>query len=346
MTRSMPPSPGLPSGAAGSGAGLPASAAAGATPGVPVKRFAERRFDGPRRVKHGLRLSSKEGPTARSPLALRWMQLIEAHVQPEQAQQGLEYARAGQIVSLQTLAGEIDAHVQGSAPRPYVTRIKVPAFTETQWQTLIEAMAGEAIYVAKLLANELPPGMDELFSQRNAALLPATGVIASSCTCSAGEAGNGACKHVAAAAHLFADYLSDRPLLIFTLLGLPAERLIEQLRQARLLHAHGVASAHGEAVIPAAHVAAPPLESLIEDFWRGGVFAGDADDAPIPVPNQPVRHALLRRLGPSPLKGRFPLVGLLASIYDAVSEAARRKGDAGAGGAGETTLEGASDDSE
>jgi uncharacterized Zn finger protein len=296
--------------------------------GAPVKRFTERRFEGPRRVKHGLRLSSKESPTARTPLAQRWMRLIEDHVDAASMQQGLEYARSGQIVSMQTLAGEIDAHVQGSAPRPYVTRISVPAFTEAQWQTLIDAMAGEAIYVAKLLANELPPGIDELFAQRDAALLPATGVITSSCSCPTGVAKEGGCKHVATAAHLFADQLSDRPLQIFTLLGLPADRLIEQLRQARLLHAHGVASAHGEAVIPAAQVAAPPLESLLEDFWRGGIYAGDADDSPIPVPNQPVRHALLRRLGPSPLKGKFPLVGLLASIYDVVSEAARRKGEA------------------
>ena len=33
-------------------------------------------------------------------------------------------------------------------------------------------------------------------------------------------------------------------------------------------------------------------------------------------------HALLRRLGPSPLRGRFPLVGLLASVYDTVAQRA------------------------
>jgi hypothetical protein len=36
-------------------------------------------------------------------------------------------------------------------------------------------------------------------------------------------------------------------------------------------------------------------------------------------------HALLRRLGSAPLEGRFPLVGLLASIYDSVAVAARRR---------------------
>ncbi len=39
----------------------------------------------------------------------------------------------------------------------------------------------------------------------------------------------------------------------------------------------------------------------------------------VPPPHH-VSHALLRRLGPPPLKGKFPLVGLLASIYDSVAE--------------------------
>jgi hypothetical protein len=35
-------------------------------------------------------------------------------------------------------------------------------------------------------------------------------------------------------------------------------------------------------------------------------------------------HALLRRLGQSPLQGKFPLVGLLASIYDSIAEDGRK----------------------
>ncbi len=299
MTRSLPPS------------SLP-----------PEKRFAERRFDGPRRVKHGMKLSSREGPVARSPLASQWMTLVESHVPPELMQQGLEYARSGQIVSMQALVGEIDARVQGTAARAYVVRIMLPSFSEQQWDALIETMAGEAIYVAKLLAGELPPGLDQLFAKQGAALLPAPDGIRSSCTCSAGA--NGGCKHVATVAHLLADQLSDRPLLIFTILGQPVERLVERLRQARVLHTHGVASAHGEAMSSTMTSGAPPIDSLVDDFWRG---AGDDAEQPASPEAQHVPHALLRRLGTSPLAGRFPMVGLLASIYDAVSDAARRKRD-------------------
>ena len=109
-----------------------------------------------------------------------------------------------------------------------------------------------------------------------------------------------------------------------TLLGLPADRLIERLRQARMLETQGVASAHGDAGGLALQPHAPPLESLLEDFWRG---AGEIELVQAPAAHDSIKHALLRRLGPSPLQGRFPMVGLLASIYDAVSEAARRRGD-------------------
>jgi len=38
-------------------------------------------------------------------------------------------------------------------------------------------------------------------------------------------------------------------------------------------------------------------------------------------------HALLRRRGPTPLQGKFPLVGLLASIYDSIAEHGRKLRD-------------------
>lgn len=304
----------------------PAPALDAAPSPSPQRRFAERRFDGPRRVKHGLKLSSREGPVVRNALAARWMALIEQVIDAERMQQGLEYARSGQVVSLQVLAGEIDSHVQGTAPRPYVSRIGVPALDEARWQAIVEAMAGEAIHVAKLLSGELPPGVDELFTQHEAALVPNAQDVRLTCTCAAMEDGaTGGCKHLAAAAHMLADQLSDQPLLIFTLLGLPIARLTEQLRQARTLHTYGVASAHDEAGLGMSSAPAPLLETVLEDFWRG---AGDADEIANPSPRQSVKHALLRRLGPSPLQGKFPMVGLLASIYDAVVQAARQRNDA------------------
>ena len=287
------------------------------SPLPPERRFPERRLEGPRRVKGGLKLSRDEA-VARNALALKWMGLVESHVSPETLHEGLMYAQAGQVISLQVLSGAIESQVQGTAPRPYVVRVTVPVLSEQQWQGVIDAMAREAIHVAKLLGGELPPGVDEVFDSQDASLLPRT--LSSTCRCAADAAGR--CKHVAAVAHLVADRLSDEPLLILSLLGLPAERLLERLRHARTLHTHGVAVAHGEAPILEGQAPAAPLESLLDDFWRG---SGEIDTIDWKPP-ETVPHALLRRLGPSPIAGKFPMVGLLASIYDTVADAARRKG--------------------
>jgi hypothetical protein len=62
------------------------------------------------------------------------------------------------------------------------------------------------------------------------------------------------------------------------------------------------------------------LEESIESFWN---FAGEPPELVRCDARHHAAHALLRRLGPSPLPGRFPIMGLLASIYDEVSTRAR-----------------------
>ena len=84
------------------------------------------------------------------------------------------------------------------------------------------------------------------------------------------------------------------------------ERSIEAARRRRL---------HESQAVP------PPLEACIDDFWRSGPRLAELKRTP---PAAHASHALLRRLGPSPLGGKFPLVGLLASIYDAVAKSALR----------------------
>jgi len=293
------------------------------------KRFAERRQDGPRRVRHGVKLLGKVDPPVVSGVGLRWMKLVAAAIDATTLAAGLAYARSGQTTSLEIKAGGVNAHVQGTALRPYETRIIVPAFTEEEWESIIRAMARESIHVAKLLANEIPPGLDDLLGVMQLSLLPDS-LDATHWECSCAEPKP--CKHLAAIGYLLADRLTQAPLLVFTVLGLPAERLLDRLRRARTIQEHGVASAHVDAAIPETQVDPLPLEACLDEFWRLGPQLQDADDRP-PAPH--VSHALLRRMGPSPLNGKFPMVGLLASVYDTVSAAAVKMRDRGEETSGE-----------
>lgn len=275
----------------------------------------------PRRVRGGLRLQSKEGPRADNWIAVRWLKLMEAAVPQDARTEGVAYARSGQTLELHiSKGGAIEARVQGRAARPYITRLRLGALTESQWNQLVAAMSSEAMYAAKLLAGEMPTGLDELFRSMAIELLPPRAdALSVECSCAESKP----CKHAAAAGFLIADRLSDAPSLLFDLYGMPADHVLDKLRQVRAAQAAGGALAEDVpawlANIPG--VQPPPLEASMDDFWRCGPQLAELEHAP---PPQHVAHALLRRLGPSPMNGKFPLVGLLASVYDEVAEAAIR----------------------
>jgi uncharacterized Zn finger protein len=278
----------------------------------------------PRRVRNGIRLRNRDAATASNWIAERWLALVESAAGGDEREKGFAYARSGQTVALEIECGMVRGRVQGTAPQAYETRIHVAPFGESDWQRVIDAMAGEALYAAALLSREVPRSMDELFAALELRFLASEPTVAESppavrfeCTCNA----QAPCKHALALAYLLAERFSEEATAIFDLYGMPADRVQERLRQARSMHTRGVAAAHADPFITESQVEPPPLEECLEDFWRCGPRLAELEVAP---PPQHVKHALLRRLGPPPLGGRFPLVGLLASIYDAVADAAVR----------------------
>ena len=276
------------------------------------------RSENPRRVRNGIKLRSREQVQAETWVAQRWLRLMERMFNADVLAEAFTYARAGQTVSMDVQPGVIKARVQGRAPRAYTLQMRLTPMNEQQWETVIAAMAGGAIYAARLLAGEMPPNLGELFQQHDLELVPSDAAnLEVSCSCAETDP----CKHAAAVGYLLTERLNSEPLLIFTLYGMPAQQVLDRLREARAIHTHGVASAHADPLIPESQFEPLPLESTLEQFWRCGPQLAELEQSP---PPQHVAHALLRRLGPSPMQGRFPMVGLLASIYDTVAEQALR----------------------
>jgi len=286
----------------------------GTGPGPVRNGMRDRKPEGPRRVRHGVKLQARDGTIPSTPMSDTLVALIESMVAPDTLEEGRHYARLGQIASMEHQAGAISALVQGRRGQPYETRVEIGSFTAEQWGVIVEAMAAEAVYLVKFMADELPKGLDELLATFELTLLPDS-VEAFRATCNCAAEGN--CKHIAAVGFVLADQLARNPLLVLALRGLDSVRLLERLRQARVLQTRGVASAHVDPMIPESQVEPLPLEACLDEFWRPGPQLGRLQELP---PPKHVSHALLRRLGPSPLQGKFPLVGLLASIYDHVAE--------------------------
>jgi uncharacterized Zn finger protein len=279
----------------------------------------ERKPTAPRRVRSGVKLRAG-GDEARTWVGRRWIALLEALIPGRERLAGLDYARRGQTISMQLTAGGIDAKVQGRAARPYATQWRLPVFDDEQWHRLIDAMAAEALYAAKLLARELPEAVDALPGVGDLSLVPQPAEVAFACDCGRGDR----CRHVAAIGYLAAERLDGDPLQAFELRGMAVSRLLERLGAVRARQTRSVV-AHAEPLMPhAARKASRPLEACIDSFWRPGPQLAELQRMP---PPHHAPHALLRRLGPSPLPGRFPLVGLLASVYDSVAEQAIRLRD-------------------
>ncbi|MFI4893194.1 MAG: hypothetical protein ACIAQ0_07130 [Phycisphaerales bacterium JB058] len=306
----------------------------------------------PRRVRSGIKVPSNER-ASESWAGQRWLRLIEAGATTDDQAEGLEYARLGQTRTLKIEPGKVAALVQGRLPKAYRVSLELDSFNTESWDRVINEMAQQARYTAKLLSGELPTTIDELFAPLGLHLFPLTEKdVKPSCTCEEPKSELGWCKHSVCAALIVADRLAQDPWTIFSLRGIEREDLIEQLKHLRLLPGSGGGSApvyspHIEAVET---IAAKPLEECLEHFWDP---ASGLEHLHLAPEKPDVSHPLLRRLGQSPFEGsRFPLVGLLATCYDVVSEQiltqeqAREGGEDGPdpAGPGEGEAEGSEDD--
>ena len=77
-------------------------------------------------------------------------------------------------------------------------------------------------------------------------------------------------------------------------------------------------------IVPTIYPTSPPVDQLIERFWETGPQF-ESVRIRIEPPEKPL--ALLEQLGPSPFKrGKFPVIGFLATTYDKVSRYAQERG--------------------
>jgi uncharacterized Zn finger protein len=276
-----------------------------------------RRPDTPRKVRNGIRLRRKEEDVDFGWPGGPWLNRILQGVDPVRCEEGLEFARKGQTSILDIEPGRIVAEVQDIEPRPHTVRIEFKAIDREDWKRVVDSMAQEARYAAKLVSGEISPEIAEPFAAAGIALLPGEEEI--TIQSAGGQAGD---RHLATVAYLVAERLESDPLLILTLRGLFAPRFLERLQEARLLATSGMSRAHPIPQIASGIREAKDEAEGLDTFWSPGsgldAFRRDRHGDHLP-------HALLRRLGTAPLEGRFPLVGLLASIYDDVSNAARSR---------------------
>jgi uncharacterized Zn finger protein len=269
-------------------------------------------------VQQGLRARSGRGPIGASWWSRRFLDVLESFAMGNRLTRGRTYARKGQVVSLDVTPGTVRAVVQGSRVRPYQVTIGLAPFTELVWAKAEIALSEQALPNAKLLAGEVPPELEEIFTDAGAPLFPGSvNELDQRCSCPDSQV---PCKHLAATFYLLAEAFDADPFLILRWRGRTRESLLHRLRELRAAAPADTAAESGAdsgAAVPAATGAALALTDLPaparqpDHFWL----------PPAPLPARPATLAaepdlLLRQLPkPGPELGGAWLTDKLRSAY-------------------------------
>jgi uncharacterized Zn finger protein len=269
----------------------------------------------PRKARGGIKAQTKRGTFGQSWWAKRWIAVLEGFDIGARLARGRSYARGGQVLSIDIDKGRVKAEVQGSRPKPYAISIQVKSLSAADWKKLTKALAGQALFAAKLLAGEMPQDIEEAFTKAGLSLFPrALNDLSTACSC---PDYSNPCKHIAAVYYLLGEEFDRDPFLLFKLRGLSRPELVEQLGRA------GAGKKTPEAAVPAAsEILAPPAEPLTADpagFWNGTDLPADLFGE---VQVSPVPAALPKRLGNFPFwRGSERFLDAIEPVY---TEASRR----------------------
>ena len=256
-----------------------------------------REYGPPIRVEGGIKARSRRGRIAQTWWSQRFIEVLESFGMGGRLQRGKRYARAGQVLSMSVSTSLVVGLVQGSRETPYRVRIGIKAFSAAEWARIEEALAGQALFAAKLLAGEMPTDIEAEFERLDLRLFPDTmRELTMDCSCPDWEI---PCKHLAAACYLLAESFDEDPFQILAWRGRGREELLDRLRSLR-----GTTSAAAEDEVT-------PLAECLEDFWTMPPVPGSSGSGPA----RP--EAVLDQLDPLRV-GRVDVVARLRPAYRAL----------------------------
>lgn len=270
-----------------------------------------------RRVDGGLKARSTRGAIGSSWWSRRFLDVLESFALGTRLTRGRNYARAGQVLSLEVSTGLVEAQVQGSRPAPYRVQIAFRPISEPTWAQLEVALSEQAVHSATLLAGEVPPELEQVVADCGDTLFPRRlADLTQRCSCPDSAV---PCKHLAATFYLLAEAFDADPFLILKWRGREKEALLSRLRDLRSGGSDGSGASVRE---PAPQIgAALALTGLTrptggwEDFWYSPV---PIDDPPATLDVEP--DLLLRQLPvPGAELGGEAFVARLRGAYRAMS---------------------------
>ncbi|GIH06615.1 hypothetical protein Rhe02_46820 [Rhizocola hellebori] len=249
----------------------------------------------------GIKARSVRGTIGETWWSRRFIAVLESLGVGGRLGRGKNYARQGQVLSLEVAPGVVSAVVQGSRDEPYTLTIRFAPVPD--WRPVEDAIAARALFSAQLLAGEMPAALEEVFDAAGVPLFPRRSRdLVMQCSCPDYAV---PCKHIAATFYLLAEAFDADPFQILLWRGRGRDELLAHLGPATLF----------EEQVPGVfdEVRLPPLDEVIDRYWV----------APVPLPTRPTTldtatDLLLRQLPtPGAGLGGSALIERLRPLYAA-----------------------------
>ena len=265
----------------------------------------------PRRVQRGLKLSrSLESRLDEEPVSFLIKEL-DTLVSSDLIVTGQSWARMGQVREIEVGVGFIKGLVQGTRAQPHDVNIQLGVISPASWERIIERVSDEAGCIVELQEGKVSKRLIEICKQESAGLIP----VSESINFEVDGKKSDINEAVYCLALIGFSRFINEPLRLLSLRGLPVDQFLGRIQRVRALAAGGQAFAHQSPDTPDQEKLS--FEDSCDFFWDGV----DVEPLDFIAKSNFIKFALLRRMGRSPLSGKFPMSGLLETIYSDVSRA-------------------------
>ena len=173
----------------------------------------------------------------------------------------------------------------GQPPAAVQVRIEFKRLSDAEWERVIDAMAAEALYAARLLSGEMPEQIEEVFARGRHQPVPGRRRRHAARRCSCPDRAN-PCKHIAAVHYLLGERFDDDPFLMFLLRGRSQEEIVDALRARRAVPSRKARPRSKQAV-----------EADVATFWSG---PPQTDEVALHFALPESDALAVKRLGPPP----------------------------------------------
>ena len=259
----------------------------------------------------------------------RWIDLLNSYRFKKRLERARNYAKEGNVLSIEFKGPEVLARVQGTAPEPYQVSLSLDPFTDEDWGYVLETMVSQAIYSAELLAGQMPQNIEQVFTANGLSLFPFTlSDIHSRCSCPDPQ---NPCKHIGAVYYQLGDRFSEDPFVLFQLRGRTKEQILNDLRQRRSnlgVEAESQKDSKNSEkdVFPVSDNKQQPLTKetttplKIEEFWQ---YYEPLDSSLVVIAPPPDNRTILDVLGSIPLASAdASVMQYFNEVYKTVSQQA------------------------